>query len=84
VLVLLGRGLRNRKTIARAICPTPIRMDGAPRAQGFGEGREQQIPFGNDNKKGNGEGNSNSRFLRCAVCKAANGLGRIDGLLVGG
>ena len=30
VLVLLGRGLRNRKTIARAICLAPMRMDGAP------------------------------------------------------
>ena len=50
-LVLLDRGLRNRKTIDRAICPIPIRMDGAPRAQGLGERREQQILFGDDTQK---------------------------------
>ena len=33
-LVLLGRGLRNRKTITQAICPTPIRMDGTPERGG--------------------------------------------------
>jgi hypothetical protein len=32
-LVLLGGGLRNRKTLARAICSPPMCLDGAPRAQ---------------------------------------------------
>ena len=26
-------------------------MDGAPQSKGFGEGREEQIPYGNDNQK---------------------------------
>src|SRR5260370_39622480 len=53
-LVLLGRGLRNRKTIARAICPTPIRMDGAPQSDGL----EKEVKadscasLRNDKKKG--------------------------------
>jgi hypothetical protein len=40
VLVLLDRGHRNRKTIARAICLAPLRMDGAPRLA-----RDRAAPF---------------------------------------
>jgi hypothetical protein len=50
-LVLLGRGHRNRKTIARAICPTPIRTDEGTPIEGLGEGPNGSVEmwFGEKN-----------------------------------